>query len=334
MPRHRVVSAAVWVIATLVALAPSLAAQSKLPQRFSIDASHSQIGFTVGFMGMSKVRGAFSGVDGTLMYVDGDPAHSSISVVIAANTINTNGRQRDTHLKSPDFFDVEKYPNITFRSSRIAAAANGFVAHGTLTMHGVSKEVEIPFTQLNRPTPDAWGNSRQTFLGQLTVSRKDYGIAGTAFWNSEFDPGRFAVADQVEIELLVSATIPNALRWGHPIGDSILTSIETDGIAEATRRFKAAYAGNPHADSIPAFAFIMIGQKLIQKNRLPDAIRFYETVLEVRPASSSARHLLAEAYVKSGQLARARATFEQALKNEPTSTMAAEWLRVLGAGSG
>jgi polyisoprenoid-binding protein YceI len=333
MARHRIASIAAFVVASLAIQARSLVAQAALPQRFSIDASHSQIGFTVGFMGMSRVRGAFSGIDGTLMYAEGEPARSSVSVVIAANSINTNARQRDTHLKSPDFFDVEKYPYITFRSSRIAAAPRGFVARGTLTMHGVSKEVEIPFVQLNRPTPDAWGNSRQTFHGELAVSRKEYGIAGTAFWNSEFDPGRFAVGDQVEIDLLVSATIPNALKWGHPMGDSILTSIETDGITESTRRFKATYAGNPRVDSIPGFALIMVGQKLIQKGRLPDAIRFYETVLEVRPGSPAVRHLLGEAYVKSGQLPRARAEFEHALKDDPTSTMAAEWLRVLG-GSG
>lgn len=329
MALHRSAPIAALVVASLAVQVRSLGAQSALPQRFSIDASHSQIGFTISFMGMSKVRGAFSGVNGTVMYMEGDPARSSVSVVIAANSINTNARQRDTHLKSPDFFDVEKYPHITFRSSRISAAPRGFVARGTLTMHGVSKEIEIPFVQLNRPTPDAWGNSRQTFHGELTVSRKEYGIAGTAFWNSEFDPGRFAVGDQVEIDLLVSATIPNALRWGHPMGDSILASVEAEGVTEATRRLKAAYAGNPRVDSIPEFAFIMVGQKLIQKNRLPDAIRFYESVLDVRPGASGTRHLLAEAYVKSGQLARARAEFERALREDPTSTMAAEWLRVL-----
>jgi polyisoprenoid-binding protein YceI len=329
MATHRTALLAAFVIAS------SADAQAHpLPQRFSIDASHSQLGFTISFMGMSKVRGAFGGVNGTIMYAEGDPARSSVSVVIATNTINTNAAFRDRHLKSPDFFDVEKYPYITFRSSRIAAASQGFVARGALTMHGVTKEVEIPFVQLNRPTPDAWGNSRQTFHGEVTVSRKDYGIAGTAFWNSEFDPGRFAVGDKVEIDLLVSATIPNALRWGHPFGDSLLGSIDTLGVAEAMKRFKATYGGNPRVDSIPQFAFIMVGQKLVQRNRLPDAIRFYEAILEVRPGASDTRQLLAEAYVKAGQLARARTEFERVLRDDPNSTMAAEWLRVLGEGRG
>jgi polyisoprenoid-binding protein YceI len=328
MAIHRIAILAAFVIAS--SAAAQTAQHQRLPQRFGIDPSHSQIEFTIGFMGMSKVRGAFGGVSGTIMYYEGDPARSSVSVVIATSTINTNASFRDRHLKSPDFFDVEKYPYITFRSSRIAAAPQGFVARGALTIHGVTKEVEIPFVQLNRPTPDAWGNSRQTFRGELAVSRKEFGILGTAFWNSEFDPGRFAVADRANIELLVSATVPNALRWGHPFGDSLLRSIDTVGLAEAMRRFKAAYAGNARVDSIPEFALIMVGRKLVQGNRLPDAIRFYEAVLELRPGASATRELLGEAYVQAGQLARARQEFERALKDDPISTMAAEWLRVLG----
>src|ERR671933_78746 len=133
-------------------LASSAAAQTrlagsqidKLPVRYQLDPPHSQIEFSISFMGMSKVRGAFSGVRGSVMYVEGDPARSSVSVVIPVSTINTNSPFRDRHLKSPDFFDAEKYPYITFRSSRIASTKKGLVARGTLTMHGVTKEIELP----------------------------------------------------------------------------------------------------------------------------------------------------------------------------------------------
>jgi polyisoprenoid-binding protein YceI len=280
---------------------------------------------------MSKVRGAFGGVRGSVMYVEADPARSSVSVVIPVSTINTNSPFRDRHLKSPDFFDAEKFPYITFRSSTIASTPKGLVARGTLTMHGVTKEIEIPFVQLNRPMPDAWGNSRATFHAELPINRKDYGIIGTAFWNSEFDPGRMAVGDTAHVELLVSATIPNTGRWAHPVGDSLLASIDTLGVAEMTRRFKAAYAGNPKVDSIPEFAFEDAGQKLVQRGRVNEAIAFYETVLEVRPGSSGTRNLLGEAYVKAGKLARAREEFERVLKEDPLSPMAGEWLRVLSA---
>jgi polyisoprenoid-binding protein YceI len=331
MPTRRIALVASLVIASSGA-AQTQAATARapvFPQRFQVDAAHSEVGFTISFMGMSKVRGAFAGVRGSIMYAEGDPARSSVSVIIPVSTINTNSSFRDRHLKSPDFFDAEKYPYITFRSSRISVTPQGFVARGALTMHGVTKEIDIPFVQLNPPTPDAWRNTRQTFLGRLALNRKEFGILGTAFWNSEFDPGRMAVGDQVDIELLVSATIPNTLRWNHPVGDSLLASIDSSGVAEMTRRFKAAYAGNRRVDSIPEFAFIMVGQKLQQQDRLADAIKFYETVLDVRPGVTDARNMLAEAYVKAGQLARAREEFERVLRDDPMSPMAAEWLRVL-----
>jgi polyisoprenoid-binding protein YceI len=299
------------------------------PRRFAIDASHSEIGFTISFMGMSKVRGAFGAVRGSIMYAEADPARSSVSVVIPVSSINTNSSFRDRHLKSPDFFDVEKYPYITFRSSSIAPTPQGFVARGALTMHGVTKEIEIPFVQLNGPTPDAWRNTRQTFLAKVKLSRKEFGILGTAFWNSEFDPGRMAVGDEAELELLVSATIPNTDRWSHPVGDSLLASIDSIGVGEMTRRFKATYAENPRVDSIPEFALVMVGEKLAQRNRLPEAIRYYETVLELRPKSTDMRNMLAEAYVKAGQVGRGRGEFERVLREDPMSPMAAEWLRVL-----
>jgi hypothetical protein len=265
------------------------------------------------------------------MYDAHDPTRSSVSVSIDAASVNTNTRARDNHLRSPDFFDAAKYPRITFRSTRITRAGDGFVLHGVLAMHGQSREVDIPFARLNGPIGDAWGNQRMTLRGTLSVSRKEWGIAGTAFWNSEFDPGRMAVSDRADIELLVSAAVPNAEKSSHPVGDSLLASVERDGAAETMRRFHAAYAqgGGRRVDSIPEFAFRDAGQKLVARGRLADAIAFYRGVLDLRPTASSTRLLLGEAYVKSGQLAAGREELARVLREDPDATGAAEWLRVL-----
>lgn len=307
--------------------APAQAAP--LPARYAIDASHSSVGFAVRFMGMSTVRGAFADVAGTVMYAAGRPERSSVSVLVRTASINTNSRTRDEHLRSPDFFDAAKYPTITFRSTSVAARPPGFVARGPLTMHGVTREVEIPFVQLNPPQKDAWGNSRATFQGELRLSRKEYGIAGTAFWNSEFDPGRFAVADSVDVELLVSASVPNPERWRHPLGDSLLASVDSAGVDAALRRFRAAYEGSPRADSLPEFALILVGEKLAARGRLADAARFYEGVLGVRPAAAATRLRLGEVYVRQGDLRRARGEFERVAREAPEDTAAPEWLRAL-----
>jgi polyisoprenoid-binding protein YceI len=315
--------------ALLAPLAAARAQGAGLPTRFNVDASHSSVGFAVRFMGMSTVRGAFGDVAGTVMYAEGRPERSSVRVVIGTASINTNSRGRDDHLRSPDFFDAARYPSIAFHSERVAAAPQGFVARGPLTMRGVTRPVEIPFVQLNPPQKDAWGNTRTTFQGALRLSRADYGIAGTAFWNSEFDPGRFAVADSIDVELLVSATVPNPLRWRHPLGDSLLAGVEGDGVGPALARFRATYAGTPRADSVPEFALVVAGEKLVAKGRVDDAVRFYEGVLDIVPHAAGARLRLAEAYLRQGRPEPARRELERVAREAPTDTAAPEWLRTL-----
>lgn len=321
----------VVVIATFLPgrVSGQAAGKPLLPTRFNLDPSHSSVGFAVRFMGLSTVRGAFSQVSGTVMYYEGDPARSSASVRIETASINTNGPVRDKHLRSPDFFDVEKYPAITFRSTAVTSTPVGLAVKGDLSMHGVTKQVTIPFTQLHRPVKDAWGNSRVTFQGGLKVKRQDYGIKGTAFWNNEFDPGRMGVSDDVDIELLVSADVPNPLRWTHPVGDSIHKSIETDGLAAALTRMRATWPGATRLDSIPEFTFADVGEKLIAAGKLSDAVRFYETIVALRPDADATRFRLAEAYLKSGKRDRAIKELERVARAAPEHTATAEWLRVL-----
>lgn len=313
----------------VLALALPALAAAQLPQRFEIDRSHSSVGFAVRFMGMSTVRGAFSSYAGAIMYHPDGIEKSTVSAIIATNSINTNAPDRDRHLRSPDFFEVEKYPYITFRSTAVRKTKDGFAADGDFSMHGVTKHITIPFKLLNPPTPDAWGNSRMTFEGSMKVSRKDYDIKGTAFWNSEFDPGRFAVADEVTIDLLVSATIPNAMRWTDVAGDSLLADIEARGVEATIASMKAARATNPKVDSIPMFAFSVAAGKLIAKKRVPDAIALYEAVIALRPNANQLRPQLGEAYVKNGQLDKALATFQAVFAADSTNPGVREWLRTL-----
>jgi polyisoprenoid-binding protein YceI len=317
-----------WSV-SLVAVASIAGAQSStLPQRFEIDGSHSAISFAVRFMGLSTVRGAFSRYTGTVMLYPNAIERSTVSAIIGAASINTNAPDRDRHLRSPDFLEVEKYPYITFRSSAVKKAAQGFVAEGELTLHGVTKQVAIPFVMVHPPTLDAWQNTRVTFQGGLRISRKEYGIRGTAFWNSEFDPGRFAVSDEVEIDLLVSGVVPNPLKWSGPVGDSILAVVESRGVATALREYHAARAVNPKIDSLPDFAFSLVGEKLIAKGRVTDAVAFYEGIVETRRAPIF-RAMLGEAYLKAGRTEQAITQFETVAKVDSLNTGVSEWLRIL-----
>jgi polyisoprenoid-binding protein YceI len=311
----------------VAALPAALHAQTDLPRRFEIDGAHSSIGFAVRFMGLSTVRGAFSRYAGTVMLYPDRLDRSTVSIIIAANSINTNHGDRDRHLKSPDFLEAEKYPYLTFRSTSIKPAAQGFVAEGDLALHGVTRRMAIPFTMIHPPTFDAWQNTRVTFQSAFRVSRKDFGIRGTAFWNSEFDPGRFAVSDNVDVELLVSATVPNPLRFSHPVGDSILSAVEARGMPAVLADYRAARASNPRLDSLPDFAFSMVAEKLIAKDRVPEAITLYQALIETR-RSPLLRAQLGEAYLKAGKRERALEMFEAA-KVDSLNTGVAEWLRIL-----
>src|SRR5689334_9278466 len=132
-------------------------------QRFDIDWPHSAVEFTVRFMGLSRVRGSFSQFGGTLMYDTVDATRSTISVVIQTASVSTNTAFRDQHLKSPDFFDAEKYPVITFHSERVTRTADGALVTGPLTMHGVTRTVQIPVRRLHALSTDAWANKRVGF---------------------------------------------------------------------------------------------------------------------------------------------------------------------------
>jgi polyisoprenoid-binding protein YceI len=167
---------------------------------YTLDKPHTSIGFTVSHLVISSVHGSFRNFSGTLVYDAADVTKSSVDVHIDATSISTGDDGRDNHLKSPDFFDVAKFPELTFKSTRIEKKGDGFVAYGPLTIHGVTKEVSVPFTVAGT-IKDPWGKTHLAAQGGLTVNRKDYGL----LWNKALESGGMLVGDDVKIELVVEA---------------------------------------------------------------------------------------------------------------------------------
>src|SRR6185503_1708641 len=167
--------------------------------QYKIDPVHSNVGFAVKHMVVNTVHGRFNDWSGDIVYDDKDPAKSSVNVTIRTASINTENSQRDTHLKSPDFLDVEKFPEITFQSKSVEKQGDSFMAHGVLTVHGVSKNVDLPF-KINGPIKVGDGN----LLGaeaSLTINLQDYGVA----WSKSLAPGELVVANDVKIDINVEA---------------------------------------------------------------------------------------------------------------------------------
>ncbi|MBO9555415.1 YceI family protein [Cellulomonas sp.] len=166
---------------------------------WAVDGSHTEAAFTVRHAGISKVRGTVAVTEGTIT-VGEDLASTSVSVTLDPATVSTGDANRDGHLKSGDFFDVEKFGQWTFVSTEIREAGSEYVIAGDLTIHGVTQPVELA-TEFNGTAVDPFGNTRAGFEASVTISRKDFGLT----WNAALEAGGVLVSDKVVIALDVSA---------------------------------------------------------------------------------------------------------------------------------
>jgi polyisoprenoid-binding protein YceI len=186
---------------TPLVLAFTLAASAAFSQDvYNVDRNHTEVGFRVRHF-VSKVAGRFDDFSGTITIVPGTPSASSVEFAIKAASINTANTGRDTHLKSADFFDVEKFPEITFKSTKVAPVdADTFNVTGIFTMHGTAKEITIP-VDFGGTVTDARGTEKAGFSLTTKINRKDYGIV----WNQTLDSGGMVLGDEVEITVNIEA---------------------------------------------------------------------------------------------------------------------------------
>lgn len=185
---------AAWLIPLALGVAGSAAATP-----YEIDASHSSVGFAVQHMMMSKVTGVFTKYRGTVDLNEKEPTKSTAELVVDTSSIDTREPKRDTHLKSPDFFDVAKYPEMTFKSTKVVAGkgANKFLVHGDLTIRGVTKPVVLDAQVAPKELKDPYGNLKRGATATTKISRKDYGL----LWNAPIEAGGVLVGDEVTINI-------------------------------------------------------------------------------------------------------------------------------------
>jgi len=163
---------------------------------WNIDPAHSAAEFKVRHMMIANVKGHFSKLSGELSLDESNVANSSVQVSIEAASIETRDDQRNAHLKSADFFDVEKYPLLSFKSDKIKQ--NGELSvEGDLTIHGVTRRVTFDIEGPTPPTKDPWGNTRIAISGSTKINRKDFGLT----WNAALETGGILVGDEVTINL-------------------------------------------------------------------------------------------------------------------------------------
>jgi polyisoprenoid-binding protein YceI len=300
------------------------------PPEYRIDAGHSRVEFSVPFLYL-PVRGRFNGVRGTVLYDTARPERSSVSAVIDARSIDTGSAHRDEHLRSADFFDVERFPRIVFQSRRVRRAGAGLAMTGPLTMHGVTREVTLRFRPLAQPAADPHGSNIATFAGEVRLNRKDFGIVGGSRFNPWFDAVRSAtMGDSITVALEISGWATDPLRAHDAQVDSALARIGRTGAAAAAAGIREEARRNPAAFADAEWDIDQVGNALVARRRYADALEIVKLNAELFPRSSAAHASVASAYERQGDRAQALVWTRRALALDAFDTRAMELLKRLG----
>jgi polyisoprenoid-binding protein YceI len=167
---------------------------------WKLDPAHSAAEFKVKHMMIANVKGSFSGLSGDLTLHEPEHTLTKVDASLDVSTVSTGDAQRDGHLKSADFFDVEKFPTMTFKSTKVVPEGSGdFTVTGDLTLHGVTKSVTFEVEGLSEPTKDPWGNLRIGLSAAAKINRKDFGLT----WNAALETGGILVGEDIAISLEV-----------------------------------------------------------------------------------------------------------------------------------
>jgi polyisoprenoid-binding protein YceI len=181
--------------------ATATSALTDLTGTYTIDASHSRIGFVARHAMVTKVRGSFNEFEGTAVLDGANPAATTAQLTISSKSIDTRNSQRDEHLRSNDFFAMDEYPTITFSSTGARQTGEAeFQLDGDLTIKDVTKSVTVPFTYEGAAT-DPYGNLRVGFEGSVVINRKDWGVN----WNAGLEAGGVLVSEKITLEFEISA---------------------------------------------------------------------------------------------------------------------------------
>ena len=284
------------LIASFVLIAASLqqARQVASPLRFheyTIDAGHSPVEFSIGFA-LTHVKGRFTQWRGTILYDSINSGNSSITALFETKSLDTGWGNRDRHLRTSDFFDVERHPTITFHSDRLRSVGDSWVAEGPLTMHGVTKTVAVPFRFVTSvPTRTEQGGPMKLYVaGNLRLARADFGILGGSTFNSWFDRARAAtMADSVDISFEIESWRTDAANVRPAPVEAALQRIATLGVDAQLQRVRERRATTDSSQwQGVAFGQTFVTLGLILSGKMPQAVAFARALVDLFPGSSNA----------------------------------------------
>jgi len=306
----------------LVVMVVIFPAPASAEAKYIFDDAHGLVRFTVKLAGLTEVEGRFTETDAAITYNESDLTKSSVTALIHVASIDTAEKERDQDLCSVSFFDAEKFPAIRFQSKRIAKRGADWVAIGDFTMHGVTRQIELPFQWVQKKQIDPFGNDRIGFEAHTTLKRSDYGILGPPFW------GRI-ISDDVDIVLRISARIYN---WDNITGSPRsfipeLLPLFENGDAKALSRLREVRAAKDTPYDRNEWQYHVLERKLYQHGKIKAALDVANQYVEAFPQRSQALDDLADAYDAMGDKKQAIMLFEKAAKVDPFDANAVENLR-------
>jgi polyisoprenoid-binding protein YceI len=329
--------AALGLTASQIRAQDPAAATRLVEQKWEVDPQHSSVVFIARILRVVKVVGRFPVYSATIIYNPQHPDQSSVTAIILTKSINTDMAFRDTHLKSPDFLDAERYPFMVFQSDSVRPSSAGLAIAGRLTLHGITRQVVLPATVVLPPTVNnpASGIATVAFEATLKLSRADFAIAGTNKFNPDFDPATNLVADSVDVTLEMAAQRQGyhdrKFETGPPpsVGDTLLRTIEARGIDAALRLYTALRSSSPRAYNFGAGQLDLLGHLLVDRGHPLDAVKIFQQNAAAYPANAGVLDALGEADCLVGDRAGAQIAFARAAQLDSTDTTPIEMLRRL-----
>jgi polyisoprenoid-binding protein YceI len=299
---HLVLAVATSCIASPLPALPTERANALTVREYTVDFGHSIVEFSIGFA-FSRVKGRFTNAKGTILNDEAWPASSSVTMVIDTKSIDTGWPHRDEHLRTSDFFDVDKYPTIVFQSERLVPNGDGWIARGKLSMHGVTKDVAIPFRLTQPPTRSP--ESRWMVInaaGALRLARADFGILGGSTYNSWFNRVRAAtMADSVDISLEIEGYSADAASQRVPAVEDMLQRIHATGVRAQIDRLREARKTRPPAQLEGLVNGVdMVTRALIASKQVTDAVTLAHAGTEMFPEATRMSGVYALALSISG----------------------------------
>jgi polyisoprenoid-binding protein YceI len=317
-------------LSILLTLSTLLQAQTGAPdfnQFFSVDNEHSYIGFSIKYMGAAKVRGRFVNFSGYVHYNEKDISRTSTSITIEAKSLDTGLEYRDSDLKSENWFDIEKFPAISFQSKKVIKTSNGFDLVGTFTMKGVTKEITL---HMDRPSPvmkDVRSDIQVAFSGTASINRKEYGVEGKR-WEG-IKEGITAVADEVVIELNILGTQPRASNFLNWVRDDTQPAGKIYKLAKEQSIESALTEFSKITSTTEIWTLQNVGTMLRLEGKPNEALKIFEANKKAFPKEALVYFSLGEVYVIQGDAKNAKLQFEQTLKIDPSHVGAKEFLKYL-----